>query len=98
MTRRHGEAMVSIHRGRMCARITRLPDGSLLTLETPPAHPVVARRASPVVNATLAAILGLSVPATALHADVSAAQIVVRSDPDSNGARTPYGGGDALVG
>src|SRR5262245_55470479 len=98
MTRRQVEAIVSIHQGRMCARITRRPGGSLLTLETPPAHPVVARRASPVVNATLAAILGLSVPATALHADVSAAQIVVRSDADSNGARTPYGGGDALVG
>jgi hypothetical protein len=28
MTRRQVEAIVSIHRGRMCARITRRPDGS----------------------------------------------------------------------
>jgi hypothetical protein len=98
MTRRQVEAMVSIHQGRMCARITRLPDGSLLTLETPPAHPIVDRRASTVVNATLAAILGLSVPANALNAEVSAAQLVVRSDADSDGAKAPYGGGEGLVG
>src|SRR5512145_1650620 len=82
MTRRQVEAIVSIYQGRMCARITRLPDGSLLTLETPQAHPMVARRASPVVNATLAAILGLSVPANALNVDIFAAQLNVRSDDD----------------
>lgn len=98
MTRRQVEAIVSIHQGRLCARITRRPDGSLLTLETPQVHPIVARRASPVVNATLAAILGLSVPANALNVDVSAAQLIVRSDADSDGARTPYGGGEVLVG
>jgi Carboxypeptidase regulatory-like domain len=98
MTRRQVEAIVSINRGRMCARITRRPDGSLLTMETPPAHPVIARRASPVVNATLAAILGLSVPANALNVDVSAAQLIFRSDADSDGARAPYSGGEAPVG
>ena len=92
MTRRQVEAIVSIHRGRVCARITRRPDGSLLTLETPRAHPVVARRASPVVNATLAAILGLSVPANALNVNASAAQIIVRADTGDDGAKTPYGG------
>jgi hypothetical protein len=97
MTRRQVEAIVSIHQGRMCARITRRPDGSLLTLETPQVNPIVARRASPVVNATLAAILGLSVPANALNAEVSAAQLIVRSDADSNGAKVPYGAGEALV-
>ncbi|HKE03943.1 MAG TPA: carboxypeptidase-like regulatory domain-containing protein, partial [Blastocatellia bacterium] len=98
MTRRQVEAIVSIHQGRMCARITRRPDGSVLTLETPPIHPIANRRASPVVNATLAAILGLSVSANAINADVSAAQLIVRSDADSGTARIPYGGGDALVG
>src|SRR5262245_9927022 len=98
MTRRQVEAIVSIHQGRMCARITRRPDGSLLTLETPPIHPIVSRRASPVVNATLAAILGLSAPANVLSVEVSAAQLVVRSDADSERARVPYGGGEALVG
>jgi len=98
MTRRQVEAIVSIHRGRLCARITRRPDGSLLTLETPQANPVVARRASPVVNATLAAILGLGVPANALNVDVSAARLIARADADGKGAKTPYGGGEALVG
>ncbi|HEU0178713.1 MAG TPA: carboxypeptidase-like regulatory domain-containing protein [Blastocatellia bacterium] len=98
MTRQQVEAIVSIHRGRMCARITRLPDGSLLTLETPPVHPVVTRRVSPVVNATLAAILSLSVPANALTIDASAAQLIIRSDADNDGARIPHGGGEALVG
>src|SRR5262245_42889073 len=98
MTRKQVEAIVSIHRGQMCARITRRPDGSLLTLETPPVHPAVARRASPVVNATLATILVLSLPANAINADVSAAQLTVRSDADIDGARIPYGGGEALVG
>jgi len=98
MTRRQVEAIVSINRGRMCARITRRPDGSLLTMETPPAHPVIARRASPVVNATLAAILVLNAPANALNVDVSAAQLIVRSDADSDGARAPYSGGEAMVG
>jgi carboxypeptidase family protein len=98
MTRSQVEAIVSIHRGRMCARITRRPDGSLVTLEAPPVHPIVARRASPVANATLAAILGLGVPANALNVDVSAAQLIVRSDADGKTARTPFGGGEAVVG
>jgi len=98
MTRRQVEAIVSIHQGRMCARITRRPDGSLVTLEAPPVNPIVARRASPVVNATLAAILGLSVPANALNIDVSAAQLIVRPDADGKSARTPFGGGEAVVG
>ena len=98
MTRRQVEAIVSVHRGRMCARITRRPDGSMVTLEAPPVHPIVARRASPVVNATLAAILGLGVPANALNVDVSAAQLIVRSDADGKSARTPLGGGEAVVG
>jgi hypothetical protein len=80
MTRRQVEAIVSIHRGRMCARITRRPDGSLLTLETPQVHPAVARRASPVVNAPLAAILSLSVPAAAPNVDASASHLVARFD------------------
>jgi hypothetical protein len=70
----------------------------LVTLETPPVHPIVARRASPVVNATLAAILGLSVPANALNVEVSAAQLLVRADADGKSARTPFGGGEAVVG
>ena len=98
MTRRQVEAIVSIHQGRMCARITRRPDGSLVTLEAPPVHPIVARRASPVANATLAAILGLGVPANALNVDVSAAQLIVRSGADGKSARTPFGGGEAVVG
>src|SRR5215470_11348444 len=96
MTRQQVEAIVSIHQGQMCARITRRPDGSLLTLETSPCHPVVARRASPVVNATLAAILGLSVPANAINAEAFTGQLIVRSDADSNLASIPNGGGDAL--
>jgi hypothetical protein len=98
MTRRQVEAIVMIHQGRMCARITRRPDGALLTQETPPAHPIVARRAPPVINATLAAILGLSVPANALNVEGFASQLIVRSDADSDGARSPYAGGEALVG
>src|SRR5262245_30772530 len=98
MTRRQVEVIVSIHRGRMCARIARRPDGSLLTLETPQAHPIVARLASPVVNATLAAILGLSAPANALNLDVSAARFIAHDDDDGKGANIQYGGGEASVG
>ncbi len=97
MTRRQVEAIVSIHQGRLCARITRRPDGSLLTLEPPHGDLVAARRASPLANATLAAILGLSVPANALNVDASAAQLVIRSDADRDGAGTPYGGGEGLI-
>jgi hypothetical protein len=98
MTRRQVEAIVSIHQGRMCARITWRPDGSMLTLETPPVHPIAARRASPVANATLAMILGLGVPGAALNPDTSAAQIVARSDANNEGAKTQHGGGEALIG
>jgi hypothetical protein len=98
MTRQQVEAIVSINRGRMCARITRKPDGSLLTLETPPVHPIAARRASPVVNATLAVILGLNVPGAALNADALTAQIVAHSDDYNESARAPYGGGEAIIG
>src|SRR5262249_32841839 len=98
MTRQQIEAIVSIHQGRMCARIKRRPDGSLLTLETPPLPPGVSRPPPPFVNATFAAILGLSVPANAINAEVSAAQLIVRSDADNNLARIPNGAGEALVG
>src|SRR4030095_47291 len=98
MTRRQVEAIVSIHQGQLCARITRRPDGPLLTLEPPPIHPIVNRRASPVVNATLAAILGLSIPANVLNVEVSAAQLIAPSNADSDLARTPDGGGEAMVG
>ena len=98
MTQQQVDTIVSIHQGRMCARMTRWPDGSLITLETPPIHTVVAHRAPPVVNATLAAILCLSAPANGLNVAVSAAQLIARTDTNNDNARTPNGGGEALVG
>src|SRR5262245_5574283 len=98
MTRRQVEDLVSIHQGRMCARLTRRPDGSLLPLEPPPMRPIDNRRASPVVNATLAAILGISAPANAPYVNIPAAQLIVRSGVDGGDVKTPYGGGEAQVG
>ena len=101
MTRRQIEAVVSIHQGQLCAMITRRPDGSILMLETPPLLPestmLTTRRTSPIVNATIAAILGISVPATAQSTIISNMRFVAESKTDRGGEKTQVGDAVAPV-
>ncbi len=76
------EAVVSAKHGQLCARITRRNDGSVVTLEPPPPA-YASRRISPLVGATLATILSLSVPATANAAVIQQGRIAIQSDKSS---------------
>lgn len=53
------EARILASRGRLCARITRDPDGQVVT-RTPPPPDFSSRRVSPIVVAVVTALLGLS--------------------------------------
>jgi len=104
MTARQVEAVVEAHQGNLCARLTRLPDGSLLTLEMPPVQ-ISNRRTSPILNATVAAFLGISVPATALpatplNAIIASTSSAMTSDREAGKRKQPkpVGNGDASLG
>ncbi len=98
MTARQVTAVVEAHQGNLCARLTRLPDGSLLTLETPPVQ-ISNRRSSPLLNATIAALLGISVPATALNAILASTSYAVSSNPEAGKRKSPkpIGEGDSSL-
>ncbi len=60
MTPRQIEARIEASRGRVCARMTRSADGSLVTLPSPlPPSSWLERRASPLVSALVTTFLGL---------------------------------------
>jgi Carboxypeptidase regulatory-like domain len=59
LTRREAEALVASTEGRLCARLYRRPDGTLMTADCPAGWRAVKRRASRVAGAALAAVLGL---------------------------------------
>lgn len=60
MPRRQIEAMMAASQGRICARLTRKEDGSLLTLELPPVTAPASRRRLPVASAVMTAILSMN--------------------------------------
>ena len=93
MTARQVEAVVEAHQGNLCARLTRLPDGSLLTQEAPPVQ-ISSRRSSPLLNATVAAFLGISVPATALNAIIASTSYAISSDKEAGKRKSPKPVGD----
>lgn len=100
MTRRQVEAVVAAHQGKLCGRITRRPDGSLLTLETPPPIQISTRRASPFLTATVAALLGISVPAAAQNAILASANVTANGEKEAGKKKRPkpLGKGDASFG
>lgn len=98
MTARQVKAVVEAHQGNLCARLTRLPDGSLLTLETPPVQ-LSNRRSSPILNTAIAALLGISVPAAALNAVLASTSYAVSSDKEAGKRKSPkpIGEGDSTL-
>jgi hypothetical protein len=60
MTHRQIEAIVATSGGRLCARLTRKEDGSLLTLEIPPLTYSINRRPLPVASAVMTVILSVN--------------------------------------
>ena len=60
MTRRQIEAIVATSRNRLCARLTREEDGSLLMLETPPVIHPANRRLLPIASTVMTALLSVN--------------------------------------
>lgn len=90
------EAVVSAKHGQLCARITRRNDGSMVTFE-PPLPAYASRRISPLVGATFATILSLSVPATANIVPIQQDRIAIQSDKSSE-KNDDKKSGDGLAG
>jgi hypothetical protein len=94
MTRGEAEALIaSAPRGRLCARLTSGADGTTVTTDAPPGIQLIWRRASPMANAVVSAMLTMATPAMAGVAPMtsqrsSIASVVGRPDPkpDTDGA------------
>ena len=66
MTRGEAEALIaSAPRGRLCARLTRGADGTTVTADAPPGIQLIWRRASPIANAVVSAMLTMATPGVA---------------------------------
>lgn len=86
MTRGEAEAIVSAARGKLCARITRGADGTVVAEEARPALHLISRRASPVAAAVVTAILGISGSASAIVFPQAESSV---SGPSGAGAKKP---------
>lgn len=91
MTPRQVEAIVAVNRGNLCARLTRQPDGSLVTLDPVSITAATPRRVSPVASAVVSAILGLSAPVTAQTAAPVQIESRFAQDSQKGKAKTPTG-------
>ncbi len=60
LTRTQAEALVASKQGQLCARLTRQPDGKVITEDMRPGVQLLGRRASPIASAVITAILGLN--------------------------------------
>src|SRR5262249_52164143 len=65
MTRRQAEHLIIITQGRFCARITRGPNGDVVTQEEPGLH-LITKHASPVATAVVSAAITVGSAAPAL--------------------------------
>ncbi|MBS1788730.1 MAG: carboxypeptidase regulatory-like domain-containing protein [Acidobacteria bacterium] len=98
MTRQQIEAVTAVHQGNLCARITRREDGSMVTVE--PSLPISPNRRlhSPMLNAAVATILSLSVPAAAQPVAMQQVQIAAQSqDQKKKNDGAPEVGGVASI-
>jgi hypothetical protein len=100
MTRGEAEALIaSAPRGRLCARLTREEDGTTVTADAPPGIRLIWRRASPMANAVVSAMLTMATPGIAgggqfTSAPASIASIIDRPDTrgDTQGAAAALSG------
>jgi len=94
LTRRQADRLIAINRGRFCARITRRPDGSIITGEESPTLHLMARRASPVAAAVVSAVISVGSATPALAAlpggQVQISSVSNGQDPQSSGSQTPF--------
>ncbi|MCU1265586.1 MAG: hypothetical protein JWM21_1904 [Acidobacteria bacterium] len=65
LTRREAVSLLTSSEGRVCGRLYRRPDGTLLTRDCPVGLRALRRRAARIAGATLAAVLGLLSPIAA---------------------------------
>ncbi|HLG17508.1 MAG TPA: carboxypeptidase-like regulatory domain-containing protein [Blastocatellia bacterium] len=64
MTAIEAQALVSTLQGKLCARITRRGDGTVVTRQPLPVLPVAGRRASPLASVVVTAMISASVSAS----------------------------------
>jgi hypothetical protein len=89
MTRRQAEALIEISRGKLCARITRQQDGTIVVAEDftlPVARLHHIKRASPIASAVISAMMAVS-PVMAAQNSAPAKQSV--STPSQQGQQKP---------
>ncbi|HWO03111.1 MAG TPA: carboxypeptidase-like regulatory domain-containing protein, partial [Blastocatellia bacterium] len=100
MTRGEAEALVaSAPKGRLCARLTRGADGTTLTADDQPSVQLIWRRASPIANVVVSAMLTMSTPGIASAAGINSDRSSIASvfdAPDPEAA--PQGAVAALSG
>lgn len=89
MTRGEAEALIaSAPRGRLCARLTREADGTTVTADAPPGIRLIWRRASPMANAVVSAMLTMATPGIAGGGQFTSAPASIASiidGPDTRG-------------
>lgn len=102
MTCQQIEAVSAVHQGNLCARITRRTDGSMVMLE--PALPTYSthRLNLPVLNAAVATMLTLSVPATAQQVIVKQGEVATpqshKGKQKESKEQPPSGGTSSISG
>jgi hypothetical protein len=93
MTRGQAEHLIIINEGNFCARISRRPDGGVITLEDP-APKFIARRASPLAAAVVSAAISVASTAPGLAAGPTRQAQVSRVAPgegnQSSKPETPF--------
>jgi hypothetical protein len=100
MTRGEAEALIaSAPRGRLCARLTRKMDGTTVTKDDRPGVQLIWRRASPIANAVVSAMLTIATPsvaaagqATSRPASLASALGRPNAMPDTQGSAAALSG------
>ena len=86
MTRREAEELIASREGRLCARLYRRSDGTVLTGDCPVGLRAVIRKISRVAGAALSAMMSVSFAAAQNPSEQSATQPLVQITPVSQTA------------
>jgi hypothetical protein len=98
MSRGEAAALIaSAPKGRLCARLTRDTAGVTVTADDQPGLHLISRRASPIANAVVSAMLTVATPGTGGAAQMTIQRSSVTSAIDIRGARTDSQGAVAAL-
>jgi hypothetical protein len=98
MTRGEAEGLIaSAPRGRLCARLTRDANGTTVTADAPPGIQLIWRRASPIANAVVSAMLTMATPGMARGGQIASAPASIASIIDGPDTRVDTQGAAAAL-